>query len=701
MNSRAVAWLVLGVALSLGRADAKPPHGNAAVPGPPGLTLLSMEEGVQGTGASALFPPSSFFAVGGNGTFTGSAPASMTATVLGCGGGSLAVDVLTTPSYGAGTYQVLVAMPSATGTGCTITVTDNFSRTATSPPFNVISTTPGATQVSNIHDAPGWAASHAYTPASGPKTRVVNGAGWTGSAFVPGSALNAYELTSGSCTSASSGGPSGTGGLISDGTCTWKYLSGVDYLSESAWNFDGPQWASGHTYSFGDYATTNVAGHLRSYSLSGSSSYAFCTSTVAPSGVGSGGGNWGLSTLTTSDGCQWEYMADLVYSSQVSYIPEQSYVNNGWGVTAHLDRPYTGAMWNDAEYVAGAAAFSGAPAERNPLMMVDHAQNRILEGNLQGLQDVNRVPTITVATGEGFASNLTTATPLAGYDPTKGVAIRNPNSTADSLGPNNAEAGAAGFLAWANFPSVIGLQIKATAAPAVMTTNGPTVTNNILDGGFKNITTLCAAVWMDNDVNFVNNLVLSHGCIGVYAKYGNSFLLFNTIVNVGTVTAPVAIGNFWCWCTISGVSSGPFQELVVANNAFYNWGHLFGENPTGGGTLTPLSASSANNVTDLAGPDNTGTTWYTDGSSNSATVLAVPGTTFSVSGASMFVNPASDYRPNTGISTAGASFGNYNQYCSFPFTSGCVVENYDTPDILGNARPNGSSQFSTGAEQHP
>ena len=526
-----------------------------------------MEDGIQGA----------TFSIGGNGTFTGAAPASMTATVSGCGGGSRTVNALVTPSYGAGTYQVLIAMPTATGTGCTMTVTDNLGRVATGPTFNVIPSTPGPTSVSNIHNAPGWLPSHSYAPAGGPKTRVVNGAGWNGSAFVPGSALNAYELTSGSCRSASSGGPSGTGASISDGTCTWKYLSGVDYLSVSAWNFDGPVW-SAKTYSYGDYVTTNIGGHLRSYSLAGASGYAFCTSSVAPSGTGWGSGDWGLGIVTTADGCKWQYMADLVYSSQVSYIPALSYVNNRFGVTAHMDRPYTAALWNDAEYVAGRAAFSGGPLERNPMMMLDHSQNRNLEGNIQG----SIYPqTVTVAPGEGFASSMTTSTPLTGYDPTKGVAIRNPNATSDNAGANFNQAGAAGFLAWANNPTISGLQIKATAAPALRTANAPTVTHNILDGGYKNGTTLCSAVWMDNNINFASNLVLSHGCIGVYAKYGNSFLLFNTIVNVGPEKSPVALANFWCWCTIPNVASGPFQPIVVANNAFYNWGHLFGENPNG------------------------------------------------------------------------------------------------------------------------
>src|SRR5690348_10738811 len=111
-----------------------------------------------------------------------------------------------------------------------------------------------------IHNAPGWEPSRTYTyspgPPSAPFTRVVAGAGWTPSehglgapvlkvltgkngpgsgTWNPGAELNAYQLTSaGTCTSAPGGnGPSGTGSAITDGTCTWKYLSGVDYVTFS------------------------------------------------------------------------------------------------------------------------------------------------------------------------------------------------------------------------------------------------------------------------------------------------------------------------------------------------------------------------------------------------------------------------------------------------------------------------------------
>lgn len=74
------------------------------------------------------------------------------------------------------------------------------------------------TVTSNIHDGiTAWAASTAYSLAA----RRSNGG-------------NAYQvITAG--TSAGSGGPSGTGSSISDGTAVWKWLSAVDYTTIDSW----------------------------------------------------------------------------------------------------------------------------------------------------------------------------------------------------------------------------------------------------------------------------------------------------------------------------------------------------------------------------------------------------------------------------------------------------------------------------------
>ena len=137
---------------------------------------------------------------------------------------------------------------------------------------------PGPITISQIHNAPGWQPSHTYTYATGPATRIVSGAGWnpTSGKFEPGQTLGAYQLTStGNCTSASSGGPGGNGSSIQDGTCTWKYLSNVDYISITGWAFDNRPWKGGTLYHLIDYVVSDSP--LRAYVLTGDS----CTSTVA------------------------------------------------------------------------------------------------------------------------------------------------------------------------------------------------------------------------------------------------------------------------------------------------------------------------------------------------------------------------------------------------------------------------------------
>lgn len=670
---------------------------NFSTPGP--LSLLAIEDGT--TFSSAFYFPGSY-TIGGVGTYTGTAPTSMTATLSGCGGGTPATSNLVTATYGTGTYQIQFAMPTAVGTGCTITVTDNLSRTATSPAFKVTSSTQGATINANIHNAPGWIASHTYSTTG---TRVLNGAGWTPGSpghFNPGFALNAYQLTSGSCTSASSGGPSGTGGSISDGSCTWAYKSGVDYITFTGWQLDAPLWVSGKTYTYYEVMTLNDGGVLRSYQLDGSSQNAFCTSTAAPTGTGTGvGGVWGTGQQTTSDTCVWDYLGDVTYSSQIASIPTMTYVNNAAAVlaatgsptaTAHWDRPYNALVWNDAEYVAGSGG------ERNPIALFNHAASGIcLECNVQG---AFYYTTVTPATGEGFKASLTTSTPLAGYDATKGVAFRNSNATASFVGATTNNAGPAGLFLWDLAVILDGVQAKSTAGPGVFGFNSDIIQNNIIDGGFNNIgsnNAWCMAVWVDNLAVVVNNLVLSHGCAGIGAKYGNTFILWNTFVNVGGVSNTAALLYNWTWV---------FQDIAFADNAVSGYAHVAGECSAGGCVhVSPINSRSVGNVTDVAGPDNTGTTWWIDQQTAGSSVTAVPGTTFSISPSAMFISPGSDYRPNTGLSTAGAAFGAFDVNCRPDLTPPCAPgpnpQTRDTPDILGNARPNGSSQYSTGAEQHP
>jgi hypothetical protein len=660
------------------------PHGGGGRA--PGLTFLTLEAGIigQSTPMTGYTP----FPMGGYGTYTGTAPTSATARWTGCGGGPAANVKITTDIYGAGTYLVLVDVPGATGSGCTLTLTTNLGTTATSPGTIVTDWSTGSEVVSNIHNAPGWQASHVYTPANGPKTRVVNGAGWTPGTsswwtpgnYNPGQPLKAYELTSGRCTSAASGGPSGTGASIGDGTCSWKYLSGVDYISASAYTLDAPAWASGTSYMFGQAVTaTNATGLLQSFGLIGTGAhpgFAFCTSTVSPPL-----GSWSSNVITTSDGCTWLYQGDIVYSSQASYIPWKTYANNGIASVTHTTRDYRALLWNDQEYVAG------LNGETNPIASNGHTrgsgwnegnQNDCVTGRCHYI-------TFTTAPGESFRDSLTPSSPLTGYDPTKGVAFRNPNKCG---GGSCGEPAA--FSVGDHWVRVDGLQFQSAYGSGVFAWNNEQITNNIIDGGWDNGYTYGAAVWMDVFSVLANNLIISHGPIGFAFKYGNTFVLYNTFVNVGSVSNAAAVVFNWAWI---------MQPPVISNNAIYGFPHLGAYTP-GEIPVQVFDSSSSHNITDTRSGDSGAAPWV-QGKPKSATVIIIPGTTYSTAGVGMFVSPGKDWRPGTALISAGVAYGNFNWNCQSMPALGCpIVLNFDTPDILHTSRPQAGCR-TVGPMQHP
>ncbi|MGH7117414.1 MAG: hypothetical protein ACREFP_00195, partial [Acetobacteraceae bacterium] len=272
---------------------------------------------------------------------------------------------------------------------------------------------PGPTIVSQIHNAPGWRASHRYRPARGPATRVVNDPGWDAAngSYHPGRPLGAYQLVSAtSCLSASDGGPQGSGASIRDGSCTWKYLSPVDYVSITGWAFDNQPWRDGSHYHYFDHVTAGSP--LRAYALVNEG----CTSTVEPPGTGSGQG----AIIQTSDGCQWQYLADILYTSRKSYIPTETFTAKNGPATLHLRANHEAELWNDREYVAG------EHGEASPIRLQGHDDYRYEGGVVLGCTESPCYHLIvTTAPGESFRGRLTSADPLSGYDPSKGVAIRN------------------------------------------------------------------------------------------------------------------------------------------------------------------------------------------------------------------------------------------------------------------------------------
>jgi hypothetical protein len=61
----------------------------------------------------------------------------------------------------------------------------------------------------------------------------------------------------------------------------------------------------------------------------------------------------GTGTSTTSDGCQWQYRAAIVYTSAKSFIPTEVPGSGSSGSVLMLRANNQGELWNDREYVAG------------------------------------------------------------------------------------------------------------------------------------------------------------------------------------------------------------------------------------------------------------------------------------------------------------------------------------------------------------
>ena len=282
----------------------------------------------------------------------------------------------------------------------------------------VVPPTTAAIIVSNIHNAPGWEPNAHYSTGN----RTVNGLGWTpGSpgSYTSGAGLNAYQLTSGACTSAPRGGPTGIGASISDGTCTWKYLSSVDYVSITGWAFDNVSWTPNTSYLFQDYVVSGSP--PRAYRAQ-----AACRSgAIAPIGTG---------TNFDDGGCLWNYYATITYSSQKSYIPTQRYLSGAGGraPTVQMTENHTALLWNDREYMAG------LNGENDPILLQAHNDFSDDNTNAETAPACSHlgkhwphcsvdgtVPTLTLraAPGESFRDNPNVQSNSLAYNPVNGVAI--------------------------------------------------------------------------------------------------------------------------------------------------------------------------------------------------------------------------------------------------------------------------------------
>lgn len=526
--------------------------------------------------------------------------------------------------------------------------------------------------VSQIHNAPGWLPNTAYTAATAPPyTRVNSGLGWNPSTqqWVPGQPLAAYQLASASTCTSGKIEPAGTGDAIQDGTCTWRYLSATDYVTLTGWMYDNQAWVRGTTYHFFDIATAGSP--LRVYALTDNS----CASTVAPAGNGFRvSSDWLRHITPGADGCHWDYLADILYTSRKSYIPTGTFTSSTSIGTIQMKVDADADLWNDREYIAG------ENGEMSPIVLKNHLNNWHgggEGGQMTGCNTPGAAPGspmvkcpnfwIEAAPGESFRDTLTPTEPLAGYDPSRGVAIRDPATYVWPYEP-------AALLMWDPFTHIIGLQLKSDHGAAYFGYNQDTISDSILDGGSRDPWTSHTAVFLDAGPDVIaNSLVITHGSAGVVFKYPG-FVLHSTVVDperAGDVG--VETGNKWV-----------FNNTTVSNSAIFGFAHA----GAAGNPETAFSSQSSNNVTDAPSGDSGSTTWM--GSKSSALVVDIPNTNYGASASAAFVVFGSDWRAKSGgpLVGAGSAFGDFTTGCSaaYPNCANKVVYNFDTSDIVGTAR---------------
>lgn len=549
-----------------------------------------------------------------------------------------------------------------------------------------------ATVTSNVHNAPGWLHSHSYTvPSAGfPPLRANNGAGWNEGAgtYNPGSALNSYQLVGSAganCTSAASGGPSGTGTNISDGTCTWNYVSGVDYITLTGWLYDNVPCATlfGSPVLFNDFCVSDTP--LRAYRNLDHTTSSGETCSITPTGTGG--------TITPGDGCSWVYVAPVTYTSQVSHIPTQRWTS-GFGTlaVAQMSGIYTANLWNDLIYDANSTPENCQNLQTCATLTLQGHQDAtddqgFGEGNGTAPNYNNRM-IIQAAPGESFHDYSGGATALGAPSQKYGVMI-----STTSANPFTTWQRSALIMRDQNV-FLINLQIHSTNGSAIWGSaahdNFITATGNIIES--TNTVNAQAAFECDGLCVIDNNLILNAGPLAVQTSYA-SLLSYNTIVQTTPVTDSIgyAVGN-----PDGCLSHAPCA--IVANNAFIGFDHTFGQ-PAAGSSSFWITGTN-HNATTVANPDPGNGNVITPVSSYSVTIANVPGASnlYSVSAASEFVNASTDFRLKAGASFIGAA-ASIGTVTMVPIPSGTYTFNPDTPDVLNQARPNVAS-YDIGAAEY-
>ena len=528
----------------------------------------------------------------------------------------------------------------------------------------------------NVSDAPGWAATTAYSAGA----RVNAGAGWNGSTYTNGSAVCLFGLvtpgTSGSSASAfntacASGTPANTGGIpggswpgattVTDGGATWALLTNVDYATlTNAFNDTSTTWAQSTQYPGAQYIRSNGNIYYQAFT-------SVCTS--ASSGSGPTG------TGVFSDGsCSWTYLSPLVYSSNANIWNHQVAWSNAVG-QKEMQFNYSPkvVIWygGSTQQVYGPQQ----PGEGNPLLMAMHydypsdVSPYCYHGYQLVLQWCGWVPSVTVAPGDSFVDNYTTGTPLT-IDQTKGVTVVNTEAWGGVTGIFYTQ-GMGSAIAFSD--SIVGIdriQLDSTHGITVPchTTLGPgnqhcnniQITNSILRSGDNGFGVFVC----DGGCTLMNDAIINRstaaGNRATAFGYQNTIVANNTIVGTGASNSTCIANDFYFGSYPSNPPGYIYNNLCLGHS--FPWSH---NNPGFG--PWPANPVSAGNATDAPASGYGGTFTDAYGNSNQSFQLPGVGSLTALTAANQVVNPTPSTADLRIKSSSADIYGQGNNYSAAGF----------------------------------
>lgn len=586
----------------------------------------------------------------------------------------------------------------------------------------------GVTAIQNvfltINNAPLYVRSNAQVAGD----RLVAGPAFTyPSTLTAGSELDLYEVTTSSCTTASSGnGPTGHGQAITDGTCSLKFDYPVDCRTITACAYDNTAWASG-TFLQGDYTISDQAsGSPKSYYMNAVPN---CTSTIAPTGTGNSGQN----DIVPGDGCVWQWKASDVFSfnHDHNFMPTQRWLTGTSNhPTPQLTQNYIYNVGFGGNLLTGAGReYSTANGEINKHQTItfqghiDFATGESAE-NSPACANGNSYPKcgpngraylilLQPVPGEGWQDNPNVRTTNAyAYNAGNGVAL---HGTASHSGfPFGAWLGAA--LSMQDGPVVVqGLQMKGDNWSGYSGEIYPTyqvVQNNIIDGNGAG-----SLVSSDPCAVIQNNLVVQRttnsgngASAGIFLKYGAKALYNNMVVYVpGGAPASNAVGILQTSLNVLGTCDGGDGPAPIwKNNGVFNFPVAAAFRTTDISSLS--TANMSGNVTDSPNsttsptfsawePMGAGFTYQgviLGGVGSTCTPPANTSSCFNLTTANQFVNSSTDFREASGadIKGAGATFSTTSTILS-------AAGYTNSLDASRTKRPGASGNYDAGAWNLP